>query len=711
MRSSTCLPLFALFALLAPPVLLAQAPSPTYALKAKTRLITVDIVATDSHGEVVRGLSEKDFKVYEDHGVAQEISRFEFVDLSALSAASNTRAPQIPGVFSNRNMRTPMIAPTVILLDALNTGTVHRMQIRHYMILFLQKIPPATPVAVFLLGDGLQVVQNFTTDPTILRTAVERMSASGADTEKYPDDDANSASNQLQEADPQAPASVVQSLQNFEKTQYLEMTQQRVSETADAMREIAKYLSGYPGRKNVIWFSEAFPIWIEPDSDFGSDPFMGSSSFDSKVQAAAAWLMDAGVAVYPVDARGLETSQVYSAENGMTAETSSPAGFAGALNREDQMRLNSQATMDEMADETGGRTCKNTNDLSGCVAQALKEDSSYYELSYYPTGIKWDNQFHKISVKTAVHGVSLNYRRGFIATDSSVLMKHEDPVKLLKDACRDPLPSSTIGMSVAALPPNAQGPSGTIRYLLTVSPNALTLEPDGQSMRIDAHVAICEFDPAGDKFAFYPKNLSGPVTDASLQSWEKYGVRDIFDYQAKPQDRRLRFAVVDLPSGETGSVDVPAHPREFLGALPPRPPVSAVGAPAIRPIPPSTTATGTPTAPTHVNFRLPSGKMGSLDWSGASLDYQGDLGIGLSAPAFFQSVYGSKFHCEAGKLSPNDSNSGTPNFVFHFRNPSGLIAFVDLGGASPSYSGNLTIDPTAKAFFDRLWKLCHCEAP
>ncbi|HVB87496.1 MAG TPA: VWA domain-containing protein [Candidatus Dormibacteraeota bacterium] len=711
MRSSILLPLVASFALLAPSASWAQAPSRQNALKANTRLITVDVVATDSHGDVVRGLSEKDFKVYEDRGVPQEISRFEFVDSSIRAAANNPRAPQIPGLFSNRNMRAPTFAPTVILLDALNTGTVHRMQIRHYMILFLHKIPPDTPVAVFLLGDGLQVVQNFTTDPTILRTAVERISASGMDTEKYPEDDANSASNQLQEADPQAPASVVQSLQNFEKTQYLEMTQQRVSETADAMREIAKYLSGYPGRKNVIWFSEAFPIWIEPDSDFGSDPFMGSGSFEDKVQAAAASLMDAGVAVYPVDARGLETDQAYSAENGITAATSSPAGFAGGLSRENQLRLNSQATMDEVADETGGRTCKNTNDLSGCVFQALKEDSSYYELSYYPTGIKWDNQFHKISVKTTVHGVSLNYRRGFIATDSAVLMKHEDPVKLLKDVCRDPLPSSAIGMSVAALPPDAKGPSANIRYLLTVSPNALTLEPDGQSMRIDAHVAICEFDPAGDNFAFYPKNLSGPVTDASLQSWKKYGVRNIFDYQAKPEDRRLRFAVVDLPSGETGSVDVPAHPTKFIQFATTRLSPKPASAPPVPPQPAPAAAPANPPAPTHVNFRLPSGKGGSLDWSGDKLVYQGDLGIEMSVPAFFQSVYGAKFHCEAGQLKPNDSSSGTPNFVFNFHNSAGLVAVVDLGGAAPSYSGTLPVDPTAKAFFDRLWKSCHCTAP
>ncbi|MGA9882909.1 MAG: VWA domain-containing protein [Candidatus Acidiferrales bacterium] len=713
MRSSILLLLVAPLAIFSP-ASLGQVPAASNALKVNTRLITIDVVATDSHGQIVRGLTQNDFKVSEDHGVRQEIARFAFVDSSVLAAGNKTPAPRIPGVYSNRNERRTTIAPTVILLDALNTGTVHRMQIRRYMILFLQKLPPNTPVAVFLLGDSLQVVQNFTTDPAILRTAVERISGGATDNEKYPEDDANSASSQLQQAEPQTPASVVQSIEDFEKTQYAEMMQQRVSETADEMREIAKYLSGYPGRKNVIWFSEAFPIWIEPDSDFGSDPFSGSASYGSKVQAAAAALMDAGVAVYPVDARGLETDQAYSAAHALSASETSPAGFAAGLSREDAMRLNSQATMEQMADETGGRACENTNDLAGCVFRDLNEDSSYYELSYYPTDIKWDNQFHKISIKTGVQGVHLNYRRGFIATDSSALMKREDPIKLLKDVCRDPLTTTTIGMSVAALPPKGAGTSADVRYLLTISPEALTFGPDGQSVRIDAQMAICEFDPNGDKFEFYPRNLSGPVSDANFQSLKKNGVRDIFDYAAKPTDRRLRFAVVDLPSGEAGSVDVPAHPTEF-GGLPSATAAATAragnGAPVAPSARPSDAAARNPEPPTQVNFRLPSGKRGSLDWSGDKLVYQGNLGPELSAPAFFSSVYGSKFHCEAGKLTPNDSNGGAPNFIFNFHDPSGLVALVDLGGPAPVYAGNLSVDSSAQAFFARLWKLCHCQAP
>jgi hypothetical protein len=291
-------------------------------------------------------------------------------------------------------------------------------------------------------------------------------------------------------------------------------------------------------------------------------------------------------------------------------------------------------------------------------------------------------------------------------------MKHEKPDDILKDVCRDPLPSTTIGMTVTALPPNA-GPAAEPRYLLTISPRALTFEPARESLSLNVRMAICEFDPKGDKFAFYPRDLSKKISIPTYKAWQRNGIRNIFDYAAKPQDQRLRFAVVDLPSGETGSVDVPAHPSE-VGALPPKasvaePPPAAPPASAGLRTQPSAAAAAAP--PTHVDFRLPSGKTGSLDWSGDKLIYRGNLATELVVPAFFSSIYSSKFHCEAGKLTPKEPNGGSPNFQFWFHSPSGLTALVDLSGSAPVYSGNLPVEPSARAFFDRLWKLCHCQAP
>ena len=97
--------------------------------------------------------------------------------------------------------------------------------------------------------------------------------------------------------------------------------------------------------------------------------------------------------------------------------------IAGRLNHEDTDLLQAQGTMDELAQDTGGKACKNSNDLAGCVMTALKDSSSYYEMSFYPQNVNWDGRFHKIVVKTTRPGVKLTYRRGYYALDAASLAK------------------------------------------------------------------------------------------------------------------------------------------------------------------------------------------------------------------------------------------------------------------------------------------------
>jgi VWFA-related protein len=658
------------------------------------------------------------------------------------------------------------VPPTVILLDALNTSIFRQVQVRRDMILFLKSLPADTPVAVFLLGHELHVIQNFTTDPKLLRAAVDQARRPDDLIAQNPQDDANSASMQMENNIPDVPTNVLQFIEDFEKESYMEQMDQRVDETADAMRAIAKYLGGYQGRKNLVWFSESFPIWIQPTSDFGSDAFMGSATYTAKVREAADALTDARVAVYPVDARALEGLTAYSASNDNISTVNHPGGdIAGAQQRADNLRLDSQATMDAIADETGGKTCKNTNDLAGCVQAALNESSSYYELSYYPENLKWDGHFQKITIKTARHGVKLSYRRGFFAADSAQRAGRAQPNQLLQDACIDPLPSTGIGLTVepvgpsasqlsnaaaqsSAAAPSAAPPSGA-RYLFSISTRSLTLGPAEGPRQLKLQMAICEYDPKGDRFQFFPRDLSRPVTDAAWQAWRQHGIRNIFDYDAKPENPRLRFAVLDVPSGITGSVDVPAHPRDFgvlpgaSAAAPSRADAAPTGAapapqPGLSPGGASNNSSSTGAAPpllaappqqkvtTALIFNSNSGQSGKLDWSGAQVTYVGTLGIEVGASAFFDKFLGAKYRCQDGALvsinaappslktspdsaAPSASNAPAAKLAFYLRSAKGPAALVDITGAAPAYSGDLPVDEHARAFFDQVWQLAHCK--
>jgi hypothetical protein len=49
--------------------------------------------------------------------------------------------------------------------------------------------------------------------------------------------------------------------------------------------------------------------------------------------------------------------------------------------------------------------------------------------------------------------------------------------------------------------------------------------------------------------------------------------------------------------------------------------------------------------------------------------------------------------------------------VLTLNKPGGTRAVIDLGGSAPAYSGDVPVDSSGRAFFDYLWKLCHCQHP
>jgi len=59
-------------------------------------------------------------------------------------------------------------------------------------------------------------------------------------------------------------ADVLDSMRQFEQDTQTYQTTQRVEYTLQFLGQLARYLAALPGRKNLIWFSGSFPIYIQP---------------------------------------------------------------------------------------------------------------------------------------------------------------------------------------------------------------------------------------------------------------------------------------------------------------------------------------------------------------------------------------------------------------------------------------------------------------
>jgi len=401
------------------------APTPVPTLKANTRIVVVDVVVTDQKQNAVHNLKASDFTLFEKDQ-SQSIAHFE--EHTALTAAAAAKMPAVPklppGTFTNYSPTLSDGALNILLLDSLNTPMKDQAVVRQQMMKYLATPRPGTRMAVFGLGSSLHLLQGFTSDPEVLRAVVSGKkglakasplmdNAVSGDTVG-----ADSAMNDMIDqlgSDPST-AAVAANMQQFQAETQTFQTMLRTRYTLDALNMLGRYLSGLPGRKNLIWFSGSFPVNILPDADL-QDPFAAMASMEEEFHETINLLSRSQVAVYPIDARGLMTTPMLDAANSGSKYVKNPSAFGKDQTKFFQQTTEEHGTMMQMAQDTGGKAFVNTNGLKEAVEKAVDAGSNYYTLTYTPTNKNWRGDYRKIQVKLAEQGYLLSYRRGYYADD------------------------------------------------------------------------------------------------------------------------------------------------------------------------------------------------------------------------------------------------------------------------------------------------------
>lgn len=588
----------------------AQSAPPPAVLKSTTRLVSLEVVARDRNGRPVTGLTAKDFEVSEqlppkkDHR-PQSIAIFQAEDWAALKAASPNPAPLPPGVYSNLGNRKTQVPPTVLLFDGINTDVVSQMQVHHQMVKILAAIPPDVPVAVFLMGNKLRLLQTFTTDPKLLREAAAKTMVVGqAAPDQDPTDNPDSLAAAL-DGLANVPPGLQAALENFDKSMFALQVDIRMQKTLDALRSIARYLDGYPGRKNILWISTSFPLLLLPGEQTATGNSNDLRAFQGDMQEVGSALMDAKIAIYPMDPGGVRTESAFEA-SARIRQPASGQRTGQSIQREDSLRQGAQQVMTDLADQTGGRVCLGDNDLGDCVKKAVDDANSYYELAYYPDAGDFRGEFHRILIKTTHSGVHLSYREGYFArplgivessaesdsakSNSATAAQLNDPA-LRRAACEDPLTSTAILLMAQPIPPDQ---AGAAKYFLAIDAHMLTFTTAAGLRELGISVAACTFDKTGQPLQFLQKNSLAKLSDQQF-AVASHGITQTFQFTPKPEVARVRLLVRDSVSGRIGSIDIPYAQAPTLQSEPPAPtPAStpaqpSTPAPTLHPeIPPST---------------------------------------------------------------------------------------------------------------------------
>lgn len=473
-------------------------PESTPVFKATTRLVVVDVGALDHEGKAVVDLKREDFMVLED-GKEQEIRVFNFRQPRSELRASVAPAAVTPpdNVFTNIPRYNDEATLNVLLLDALNTTTPHQAYVREQMIRLLEKMPEGQPLAIYLLSTKLTLMQDFTSDPAMLREIVTKLglkvsllldNATGSpEAELLPPGLADSG---------MISGSLLQAMMRFEQEHTAFQTDMRIRYTVKAMSALARTLAGYPGRKNLIWVSEVFPIAVDPNMQLTGDVFAGTRNYGPQIAEAAQSLIESQIAIYPVDARGLLPSSVFDASSSGSDKfgrsLALPGRLGEAISSESKELDNVHHMMRDMAERTGGKAFYNRNDLDGAVRSGIEEGSTYYTLAYYPANKDWNGRFRMIKVKVAREGVKLSHRMGYFAVDPKTFVERnpKQQAEVFGEALNlGSQVSTALKFKARVLPPS--GTSNDVQVDFFLDPQAISfdLRADGlQHAKVDCAV-------------------------------------------------------------------------------------------------------------------------------------------------------------------------------------------------------------------------------
>ncbi len=357
------------------------------------RLLTVDVVAVDSHGQPVNDLTADDFQVT-DANKAEKMVFFRHRD------ATLWQVPKLaPNEFSNRD-GSAITHATVILFDLMNESFSTRGTAADQINKCLENLESADDVYLYLL--------------TVEGRLFGVHGLPGA--EEHPEPDAAPWNKKIKPLMDRA-------LRDVLRTRPVEVDVAiRVQLTFAALDAMGAQLSRIPGRKNVVWVTDGVPITLgAARSDTGE-----AVDFTPELRRLSESLTRSGIALYPVRQLMIGTPDRIGGTSGGFGATggldeSGGAGSPGSGRSQvsaatENVGAGTQSlnTLNTLAELTGGRPSMG-KDTCAALKQARSDNRVGYQIGYYPQESNWDGKFHKLRVTSKRKGVRIQAKAGYFA--------------------------------------------------------------------------------------------------------------------------------------------------------------------------------------------------------------------------------------------------------------------------------------------------------
>jgi VWFA-related protein len=488
-------------------------PSSPPTIQVYSRETILDVVVTDDKGQPVRGLTRSDFTILEDNK-PQPIRGFSEYDKTTPPEPPRT----LPANTFTNAQSLPANGPVEIFLvqrPVVDLAPPPGVFVPAAMLDYLRTMTAGTTVAIFSYCSvtGLELVQGFTTDGNAAAAAAARIQPVVGKDYRGPSE--------------------------------------KIFHIA-AMEQLAAYVAGIHGRKNLIWMQGFIPIMIDRDGGYEWGLGPGGKVLPPPDMSIIHRLMDLyeifsreQIAIYPVDPNGIHS-----------------LGMAAMMTQ-------------EIADQTGG-TYDNTNDIKGELAAIVDRSSDLYTLSFIPPRPEEDLRFHPIKIVCSRSGVHLTYRTGYdddTPRSPEGMLKadlQQGPMRLgaipatqvLFDLHVSPSPVQPASSTAQSTKTPVSAPSHTkgapYTALFTFDPTQIALaeSPDG-TRTANIELDLGAFDSYGKLTAARSQTFKLTVTPAQFAGFYRKPINLSLAIDLPHGPLTFRAGVFDTAANKTGTLEIP----------------------------------------------------------------------------------------------------------------------------------------------------------
>jgi VWFA-related protein len=486
----------------------APPPQPEYTFKTDTTLVILDIVAVDPKGNVVADLKPDEITILEN-GKEQKKRDFTFVRPNPEEAAKLVELHLPPDVYTNVQQYKGNSSFNIIVFDVLNTSFTNFGYAHDQLLKYLDENLTNQPTAIFALGYKLWMLHDFTTDHEALKQTIRRFQGQGSKLVVASDDG------------------------KYQRKSTFSVGFGDAWSTVEAMKSLARMMSAYPGRKNLIWISQSFinPI---PDINAPRGPSF-LSNYARELEQMSDAMMEAQIAVYAIDAAGL------------SGNAFRPMNF-GFLDH---------ASLRDVAERTGGKAFINRNDIAAGISHSIDDGSSYYTTSYSPLNQTWDGRLRKIQLKCSRPGVTLRYRQGYYGVKQQGPPKNKEDIKAVSydfaDALDPDLPASTaLPFQAQVVPPSGPGKKVVVNF--AIDPHMVLFERKDDGLRYAQVSCIAwAFPVKGKPIGSRGGTVNAKIDEATYQQVMRSAFPCNQSLELPPGNYMLRIGAIDQSTRRIGA--------------------------------------------------------------------------------------------------------------------------------------------------------------